>query len=210
MCPPRRQQSLCDMFAAIFLQQFLRRICRLYPPTVFATHLPTFFLQQISLSNWKLGQCVPQEDSNLYATCLPLFSSNSFCDAFADFILHQFLRRICRLYPPTDLLIQLEYRTMCPPRRQRSLQSRCCMDLQGIQKDNTIKSNEKFRLCHLLSKQGFSQSASDPAAFLFIAKVVVTAVCLCHHCCRHFCRGGCCRRHPLLPPLSSPFCCCHC
>jgi len=49
------------------------------------------------------------------------------------------------------------------------------MDLQGIQKDNTIKSNEKFHLCHLLSKQGFSQSASDPAAFVFIAKVVVTA-----------------------------------
>jgi len=107
----------------------VQHVCRYFPPTVFATHLPTlssnsfcdafadFFLQQISLSNWKLGQCVPQEDSNLYATCLPLFSSNSFCDAFADFILHQFLRHICRLYPPTDLLIQLEYRTMCPPKK---------------------------------------------------------------------------------------------
>ena len=56
----------------------MRHVCRCFPPTVFATHLPTlssisfcdvfadFILQQISLSNWNIGQCAPHEDSDLY------------------------------------------------------------------------------------------------------------------------------------------------
>jgi len=56
----------------------MRHVCRCFPPTVFATHLPTlssisfcdvfadFILQQISLSNWNIGRCAPQEDSDLY------------------------------------------------------------------------------------------------------------------------------------------------